>query len=66
MPDWRLLLPRQWFALGDRGHWDDNYWTMLTVRQVRGDGAGKELLQSSPDAATAAADDDQLDIEDVG
>ena len=66
MPERRLLLPRQWYALGDRGHWDDNYWTMLTVRQVCGDGAGKELLQSSPYAAAAAAHDDQLDIEDVG
>ena len=36
------------------------------MSQVGGNGPGEELLQPSPYATPSAADDDHLDIEDVG
>src|SRR5512133_21990 len=65
-PERPLLLPGQRFALRDWGHRNDYDWPMLTMRQVGGDRAGEELLQSSSYPTAAAADDDQLDIQDVG
>jgi hypothetical protein len=50
-------------------HWsyrNDHYRPGLTMGQVGGNGPSEELLQPSPYATPSAADDDHLDIEDVG
>ena len=61
-----LLLPGQRFTFGDWGYRYDDHRSRLTMGQVGSDGSSEELFEPGPYATAAAADDDHLDIQDVG